>query len=746
MAPDLTHPDLNHADPVHPDPVHAELINYAKGDDGIVTAIIDMPGSANTMNAAFRAALIAFVDRLETERADITGVILTSAKKTFFAGGDLRELVAVEPAHAAAFALGLEQLKDALRRLETLGRPVVAAVNGAALGGGLELALACHHRIALDRADLRVGFPEVTLGLLPGAGGVVRTVRIMGVQAALPLLMEGTQLKPAAAVKAGWLHELAANREDLFAKAKAWIAANPDPKQPWDLPGAAAVEDLKPLDPESYGLLSVAPAMLRKKTHGCYPAPEKILAAAVEGALLDFDTALEVEGRYFVELATGQIAKNMIGTFWFQLNEIKAGGSRPAGIAPRTVTRIAVLGAGMMGAGIAHAAAVTGIDVVLKDATADSAERGKAVVAGLLDARVAKSRMTAAQRDETLARVTVATDYAALADSDLVIEAVFEDRAVKNEVNTDAQAAAPTHAVIASNTSTLPITGLAAALPDPTRFIGLHFFSPVDKMPLVEIIRGEQTADETLAHTYDFVLQIRKTPIVVHDSRGFYTSRTFATYVTEGIRLLIEGVHPALIENVAKKAGLAVGPLAVHDEVTLTLSLKVHAQTLADLAADPDTAQQAEALRTDPVFALVDQFVNEFGRPGKAGGAGFYDYPPDGKKRLWPELVTRYTKPDTQVDEQDVRDRLLFIQALETVRCLEEGVLTSARDANLGSIMGFGYPAWTGGALQFVNSYGGVPNGVEQFTKRARQLAETYGERFQPPATLLEKAARGETF
>ncbi|HEV2636781.1 MAG TPA: 3-hydroxyacyl-CoA dehydrogenase NAD-binding domain-containing protein [Actinocrinis sp.] len=729
----------------------AEPIRYERGQDGVVVATIDMPGSANTMNAAFQAALIALVDRLEADRDQITGVILASAKKTFFAGGDLRELITIGPDRALEFAEGLAGMKDAMRRLEKLGRPVVAAVNGAAMGGGLELALSCHHRIALDLPDLRVGFPEATLGLLPGGGGVARTVRIMGVQAALPLLTEGTRLRAAAAVKAGWLDELAADREELFAKARAWIAANPEPVQPWDRPeaaGRAGVKDLRPLDPDSYPLLSVAPAMMYQKTRGCYPAPEKILAAAVEGALLDFDTAIEVESRYFVELVTGQIAKNMIGTFWFQLNEIKAGASRPAGIDRRPVGRVAVLGAGMMGAGIAHAAAVSGIEVVLKDATAEAGERGRERVAALLDARVAKGRMQQAERDEILGRIEVATEYGPLKGADLVIEAVFEDRAVKNEVNAAAAAAVGPDAVLASNTSTLPITGLAGAVPDPGKFVGLHFFSPVDKMPLVEIIRGGQTSDETLARAYDFVLQIGKTPIVVNDSRGFYTSRTFSAYVIEGLRLLTEGVHPALIENVAKKAGFPVGPLAVHDEVTLILSLKVRAQTLADLAADPANADLVQAMQADPVFAVVEQFVHEFGRPGKAGGAGFYDYPADGRKRLWPELVTRYTKPEIVVPEADVRDRLLFGQALEAVRCLEEGVLTSVRDANLGSIMGFGYPAWTGGAVQFVNSYAAAsgPAGTRAFAERATRLAQSYGERFEPSEALLDKAARDEGY
>jgi len=475
------------------------------------------------------------------------------------------------------------------------------------------------------------------------------------------------------------------------------------------------------------------------------PAPEKALAVIVEGALLDFDTALEVEGRYFTELATGQIAKNLIGTFFFQLNEIKTGGSRPSGHEKQRTAKVAVLGAGMMGAGIAQVTAVAGIEVVLKDVSAEAADKGKATVAKQLDAQVARGRLTDEQRDAVLSRITTTTDYADLDGCDLVIEAVFEKRSVKNEVNAAAEAAARPDAVIASNTSTLPISGLAEAVPDQGRFIGLHFFSPVPKMKLVEIIRGAKTSDATLARAYDYVLQIGKTPIVVNDSRGFYTSRTFGTYISEGVRLLAEGVHPALIENVAKKGGLPVGPLAVHDEVSLSLSLKVRDQTLADLA---EAAQSAEAtarikeLENDPAFRIIEELVRDLDRPGKAGGAGFYDYPTDGPKRLWPGLAERYGRPDGGgVSEQDLRDRLLFIQSLETIRCLEENVLTSIRDANLGSIFGIGFPVWTGGTAQFVNAYG-----VEEFTARADYLADLYGERFRPPRLLREKAARHEAF
>ena len=685
-------------------------IRFERDADGVVTLTMDMSGSANVMNVEYQEAMGEAVDRLEAERDEITGVVLTSAKKTFFAGGDLNVLIQVTPENSDEALAGVSQVKAQLRRLELLGKPVVAAINGAALGGGLEIALACHHRVVLDDDKIKLGLPEATLGLLPGGGGVTRMVRLLGVQAALPLLMEGKQLRPERALQAGIVHELATDRDDLIAKARAWIAANPAPRQPWDQPGFT-IKDMRPGDPNVYGLLAAAPAVLRKKTHGAYPAPEKILAAAVEGALVDFDTALKIEGRYFLELASGQVSKNMITAFWFQLNEINAGGSRPSGVDRRRTAKVGVLGAGMMGAGIAEVSAKAGIEVVLKDVTREAAEKGANGIAGI----------TATDSDVDLA------------GCDLIIEAVFENRELKGKVLPAAEAAALPDAVIASNTSTLPITGLATAVSDPEKFIGLHFFSPVQKMRLVEIIRGEKTSDETLAKAFDYVLQIGKTPIVVNDSRGFYTSRTFGTYVTEAVTMVAEGVRPALIENVARKAGMAVGPLAVSDEVTLTLQLKIRDQTLAD---DPSAA----ALGTHPAFKVIEELV-ALGRTGKSGGAGFYEYPEGGKKFLWPELLTRYANDDAGVAEQDVADRLLFVQSLETVRCLDEGVLTSARDANIGSIFGFGFAPWSGGTLQFVNSYG-----LTAFVERADYLADTYGERFRPPASLRERAGRGEKF
>ncbi|AMZ75120.1 MULTISPECIES: 3-hydroxyacyl-CoA dehydrogenase NAD-binding domain-containing protein [Pseudomonas] len=712
-----------------------DAIRYETGQDRIVVLTLDMPGqSANTMNAVYREAMAACVARLQAEKDSIAGVIITSAKHTFFAGGDLNELIKVGKPEAKAFYDMVLLLKAQLRTLETLGKPVVAAINGAALGGGWEICLACHHRVALDLPSVQLGLPEVTLGLLPGGGGVVRMVRLLGLEKALPYLLEGKKVNAQQALLAGLIDELAKDRNELLAKSRAWILANPSVIQPWDakgyrLPGGT------PSDPKVAQMLAIAPSILRNKTQGCLPAPEKILCAAVEGAQVDFDTAHLIETRYFTELTTGQVAKNLIGTFWFQLNEIKAGGSRPQGLAPYLTKKVGVLGAGMMGAGIAYVSAVAGIAVVLKDVDLAAAEKGKARSAALLDKKIARGQLTAEQREATLARIHPTDSNADLAGCDLVIEAVFEDRAVKASVSAAAQAVVGDDAVIASNTSTLPITGLAMAVPDPTKFIGLHFFSPVEKMPLVEIIKGARTSDETLARGFDFVLQINKTPIVVNDSRGFFTSRVFGTFTNEGIAMLGEGVSAPMIETEARKAGMPVGPLAVSDEVSLSLMSHIRAQTAKDLHAEGKMPIE------HPAFAVIDLLLNEYKRPGKAAGAGFYEYPANGQKYLWPQLKSRFEKTDGQISPQDIRDRLLFIQALETVRCIEEGVLTSTADANIGSIFGIGFAAWTGGALQFINQYG-----LQDFVGRAQYLAEQYGERFSPPALLLEKAARHELF
>lgn len=705
-------------------------IQYQKNAENIVILTLDSSGqSANTMNAEFRDSLNHVCQKLKVE-TDLKGVIFRSAKKTFFAGGDLDELIQAQPEQATEFFNMIEKLKADLRTIETLGVPVVAALNGTALGGGWELALGCHYRIAINDPKAKFGLPEVTLGLLPGGGGIVRMVRLLGLQNSLPFLMEGKQFGVDKAKSLGLVHDTAENEQELLDKAIAWVNANPKSLQPFDVKGYK-IPGGDPKTPAVAQVLAIAPAMLRDKTKGCYPAPEAIIAAAVEGAQVDFDTALRIESRYFTELAVGQISKNMIGTFWHGLNAIKSGASRPANIAKWQATKVGVLGAGMMGAGIAYSSAIKGIAVVLKDVSIENAEKGKAYSQKLLDKRVSQGRMTAEKRDQVLSLITATVNAADLQGCDLIIEAVFENQELKAKVTQEAEPYLADGGIFASNTSTLPITGLATASKDAQNFIGLHFFSPVDKMQLVEIIKGKQTSAETLAKAYDFVQQISKTPIVVNDSRGFFTSRVFGTYIQEGMRLLAEGVHPAKIEMAALKAGMPIGPLAIQDEVSLTLTEHV--------AGEARRALQAEGkdLPKSAVDDVVHTMIHELNRKGKAAGAGFYDYPENGKKYLWDGL-SRWQKDNT-ISEQDMIDRFLFVQALDTLRCYEEGVLESVIDANVGSIFGIGFAPWTGGAIQFLNQYG-----IKKSLCRAERLAAQYGERFNPPQLLKDKAAQSQ--
>ncbi|MEP3561552.1 MAG: 3-hydroxyacyl-CoA dehydrogenase NAD-binding domain-containing protein [Marinobacter sp.] len=712
-------------------------IKYDLGSDQILTLTIDMPGqSANTMNGEFRTALSEVVAKVKQDLDNIKGIIVASAKKTFFAGGDLNELHKVTRDQAKAFEDMVDGMKADMRFLETCGKPVVAAINGTALGGGLEIALACHHRVALDKDSTQLGLPEVTLGLLPGGGGTQRLPRMIGLEAAFPLLMEGKKLAPKAALKAGVIDALASSPEEMMSKAREFIVANPKSQQPWDkkgfkMPGGA------PHHPAMAQKLAIAPAMLRQKTKGCYPAPERILAAAVEGAQVDFDSGSLVETRYFAELATGNVAKNMTSTFWFQLNAIKAGGSRPDGVEKETFKKVGVLGAGMMGAGIAYSTATRGVEVVLKDVSVENAEKGKSYSEKLLAKKVSRGRMTEAEKDAVLSRITATDSADDLENCDLIIEAVFEDSGLKAKVTREAEPKMVANGIFASNTSTIPISQLADASAKPENFIGLHFFSPVDKMQLVEIIVGETTSDETLARAFDYVQQIGKIPIVVNDSRGFFTSRVFGTFVNEGISMLAEGIHPASIDNAGVLAGMPVGPLAISDEVTLTLMQHIRAESKRDAEAAGRT------WTPHPAEGVIDTMVNTHNRKGKASGAGFYEYPEKGKKYLWPELENLFVDQEKarSVKLQDLKDRILFIQAIETIRCLEEGVLRTVEDANIGSIFGIGYAPWTGGAIQFVNQYG-----VRNFAERAQELATQYGERFTPPTLLLEKAEKNETF
>jgi 3-hydroxyacyl-CoA dehydrogenase/enoyl-CoA hydratase/3-hydroxybutyryl-CoA epimerase len=709
---------------------------YEKDQHNIVHLILDKPNAgANLMDNEFTDSLSAAVAQLSQD--DYSGVIFRSAKSTFFAGGNLDDLFTTQKENADQLYDMVNRLKLAMREIETQGKPVVACINGAALGGGWELALCTHHRIALNKGVI-LGLPEVTLGLLPGGGGVIRMMRLLGVQAAMPFLLEGKQFKPEQGLELGLINQIVDSPEAMLESAVNWIKENPTAIQPYDEKGYK-VPGGKPKHPGLAKMLPIAPAMVRAKTKGTLPAPESILAVMVEGLQVDIDTAMRIESRYFVELVCSQVAKNMIGTFWYQMNEIKAGAARPDKFERKKVKKLGVLGAGMMGAGIAYSSALKGIDVVLKDVSLENAEKGKAYSQNIVDKKLAKGRLSQEKRDALLANILPTDNTQQLAGCDLVIEAVFENRELKAKVTQEAETQLSSSAVFASNTSTLPITGLAEASKKAENFIGLHFFSPVDKMPLVEIICGERTSDETLALAYDYVQQIGKTPIVVNDSRGFYTSRVFGTFANEGIAMLGEGISAAAIENAAFLAGFPVGPLAVTDEVSLTLLEKIRKQTILDMEAEGKTYNQ------HPAEATVDKMIS-LKREGKLAGAGFYSYPEkelakDAKKQLWTGLKETFEQADRKVDLDEIKDRLLYIQALETVRCLEEKVLTSVRDANIGSIMGIGYPVWTGGILQFINQ-----TGLESFIARAEQLHESCGERFKVPTLLKQMAKDRLTF
>ena len=708
-------------------------VRWERGDDGIVTVTLDDPGrSANTMNERYLQAMGEAVDWLHANQDSITGVIVTSAKKTFFAGGDLDSMSKATPEDAGMIFENVTRVKGQLRRLETLGRPVVAAMNGSALGGGLEIGLACHHRIGLDAPGVVYGQPEVSLGLMPGAGGVVRTVRMLGIaDAVMNVLAQGQQHKPAQALEVGIIDELASSPAETLDKARAWIAANPEAAQPWDRPGYKMPGGV-PSNPKLAAVLPAFPANLAKQLKGApMPAPKHILSAAVEGAQVDFDTALRIETRYFVDLVTGQVSKNMTKAFFFDLQHINGGGSRPDGFPKWAPTKVAVLGAGMMGAGIAYVCARAGMDVVLKDVSLAAAEKGKGYSAGVLDKQVGKGRLTAAQRDEVLARIRPTEDVADLAGTDLLVEAVFEETALKHKVFGEVEGVLAAGALLCSNTSTIPITTLAEGVRRKADFIGLHFFSPVDKMPLVEIIRGSQTSDAAVARAFDIVLAIKKTPIVVHDSRGFFTSRVIGTFLNEALAMIAEGVDPQTIEQASAQIGYPAPVLQLIDELTLTLMQKIRKETRAAVEA-------AGGVWPDhPGEAVVDRMVGEFGRTGKAGGAGFYEYT-DGKRAgLWPGLRSQFGATRHDVDLRELGERMLFIESIESWKCMDEGVLDSVPDANIGSIFGIGFPPWTGGVLQYIDGYQGGPAG---FVRRAEELGARYGERFTVPDSLRARA------
>ncbi len=712
---------------------------YEKDSDGIVVVTMDMEGSVNTMNHHFRLAMAKTLDTLEAEQ-NIRGVVFASAKKTFFAGGDLGEFLAAPKGEEEGQFFNIETSKAFLRRLEKLPVPVVAAINGSALGGGLEICLACNYRIALNSNRVLIGLPEVTLGLLPGGGGVVRSIHMLGLEKALPLLLEGKLLKPAQALEAGFVNALVDDPAQLVEQAKSWITENPQAAiQPWDQKGHR-IPFGDHTDPAITNILSVSPAQLLKKTRGLLPAPERILAVAGETVTVDFDTALRYESRNLAYLITTAQAKNIITANFYQLNSINRGISRPTGVDSATVKKVGILGAGMMGQGIAYSAAAAGLDVVLKDISIEAAEKGKAYTAKVLDKKIKRGSESESNKAAVLERILATDDYSQLQGCDLIIEAVFENMELKSRVIQEAEQYLVEGGIFASNTSTLPISQLSEASNNAENFIGIHFFSPVDKMSLVEIICGDQTSDRTLATAFDFARLINKTPIVVNDFLGFFTSRVFGSFMDEGARLLVEGIDPVLIDALGKQVGMPVGPLAVQDEVSQELTHAV-AETHRSLGVFGSLADSH--CNTE----VSERMIDEFGRGGRFHGGGYYDYPADAPKQIWPTLYELYHKPELDMPHQDIKDRILFRQVVESLKCLQEGVLNNVADGNIGSLLAIGAPTWTGGFLQFVNTYEYQQRtGLDAFTVRCQELEAAYGERFQVPAIVQEKIKSGELF
>ncbi|TAL63069.1 MAG: 3-hydroxyacyl-CoA dehydrogenase [Bacteroidetes bacterium] len=728
------------------------MINYNKDSDGIAVISINMEGPVNIINEEF---IIAFEEQINESVADtsVKGIIITSGKKEFMLGADLKLIASVKTA-GEIMPLALRQQKF-LRKMETSGKPVVAAINGTALGGGFEICLACHHRIAVNDSNMQIGLPEVLLGLLPGGGGTQRLPRMIGIHASLPLLLEGKKLRPEQALKAGMVDALVASREELITAAKDWIKKclipspsptssalrAPSPKekgsgnnflerrvsclQPWDekgykIPGGGVQH------PDSAMVLAAASGLIVKKTYGNYPAASAIINCVFEGLQLPFDKAMVVECRYFTQCVLSVESKNMIRTLFVNMNEANKGAARPANIQKTDIKKIGVLGAGMMGAGIAYVSASNGLDVVLKDITKEAAEKGKEYSVKLVSEKLSKNHITKEQQEDILNKIQTTADAKDIAGCDLVIEAVFENRELKAMVTKEAESVMSVQAVFASNTSTLPITGLAKASSRPENFIGLHFFSPVEKMQLVEIIVGKKTSDYAIAMAIDYIKRIKKTPIVVNDGRGFYTSRVFATYLFEGFNCLAEGISPALIENAGKMAGMPIGPLALADEVSIDLCYHINQQM------EVDTGKKRE----DAAIGVVNKFIEELHRPGKKAKKGFYEYPENEKKYLWTELSKHFPLAEQQPDVLEVRKRLLYIQSLEAVKCFEENIVTKPADADIGSILGWGFPPYTGGVLSFIDMIG-----VKKFVEECNRLAKKHGKRFNPGSFLKRMAA-----
>jgi 3-hydroxyacyl-CoA dehydrogenase/enoyl-CoA hydratase/3-hydroxybutyryl-CoA epimerase len=711
-----------------------ELIRQTIDADGIATWTIDVPGrSMNVFTLDFFPRLQSLVEAAAADPA-VRGVVITSGKPgTFVAGADLTMLQQLAGEAKGDLAKHLDNclvLNLLLRRLETFGKPVVAALNGLTMGGGLELAMACHHRVVVDDPRAQLGLPEVKVGLLPGGGGTQRLPRLVGLQPALMMMLEGSPVGPAEALKMGLVHAVVP-ADQLLEAARRWLLESPDPVQPWDRKGAKTPVQTGYIGPQASQVFTGANAMVQQKTFHNYPAPKAILSCVFEGGQLPMDRGIRVESKYFASLLLEPVAGNMIRSLFINKGAADKLVRRPKDVPPSEVKKLGILGAGLMGAGVAYVSAQAGIECVLLDRDLATAEKGKDYSVGLVEKAVGRGKLSPAKGADLLARIRPTASYDDLAECDLIIEAVFEDREIKAEVTRRAEAVLAKTAVFGTNTSTLPITGLAEASSRPKQFIGIHFFSPVDKMPLVEIILGRKSGDAALAKALDYVKQIRKTPIVVRDGRGFLTSRVCGAYLYEGMAMLAEGVAPALIENAGRMAGMPVGPLNLHDEVQIDLSGHIREQTRKDLGPKWQPKPGDDVL--DVMLGLK--------RLGRKVKQGFYDYPESGRKHLWPGLAAHFPVADAQPDVEVLRQRLLYIQALEVVQTMQDGVLESAAEGDVGCILGLGYAPWTGGPLSLIDTVG-----VGRFVSECKALAKRYGPRFDPPRLLRKMAKEGKGF
>ena len=717
-------------------------ISYEIDNDGIAVVTWDLEDrSMNVLN--FRS-LGEYGDAIKKLVADekVKGIVLASAKDAFIAGADLTSSDVFgfdkkdsdKTKAAEKIYNGNMEMQNLFRSMETSGKPFVAAINGHALGGGFEICLACHYRVAIDNDKIQIGQPEAKVGLIPGAGGTQRVPRLAGItQDIMGFLMAGTPFTPKKALSAGLIHEVTV-KENLIEAAKKYIRDGGKAVQPWDEKGFKFPGGL-PYTPKGMMIWGAAASSLRKMSYNNYPAQSAILSALYEGVQVPIDAGLRIEARYFTKVVMDPVSQNMVRSLFVNMQALSKGARRPKEFDKYDVKKIGILGAGLMGAGIAYVTAKAGIEVVLIDQDQENAEKGKDYSVKLLDKALSRKKTTEEKKEKLLSLITPTTDYNLLKGADLIVEAVFENRDIKADVTAKAEAQISEDAVFGSNTSTLPITGLAENSSRPNNFIGIHYFSPVEKMPLVEIIMGEKTSQETLAKAMDYVQKIKKTPIVVNDSRGFYTSRVFGTYTGEGVAMLAEGIKPALIENAGKMTGMPMAPLALSDAVALDLAWKVTTQTKKDFESE------GKEFPITPMYSIMEEMVEKQGRFGKKNNKGFYEYPENGKKYLWPELSNLCKESEDQPDVNELKKRFLYIQALETAKCYEENVLTDVRDADIGAILGWGMAPWTGGPLSYIDMVG-----IKDFVAEADNLAQKYGERFAPCKLLRDMAAKNESF